>query len=63
MAEIEHFVDPSRKDHSRFDEVRDLKLSLLDRKTQLSGKTDLVEMSIGEAVGKVNCFAANTSNG
>ena len=51
MAEIEHFVDPeSGKKHPRFDDVKDVKLSLLNRKTQLSGKTTLEEVAVGEAV-------------
>ncbi len=51
MAEIEHFVDPEGgKKHERFDEVKDFKLSLLNRETQLAGKTDVEQVSIGEAV-------------
>lgn len=51
MAEIEHFVDPDGgKKHPRFDEVKDVKLSLLNRETQLSGKTTVETRSIGEAV-------------
>jgi glycyl-tRNA synthetase len=51
MAEIEHFVDPkSGKKHSRFAEVKETKLTLLNRDTQLSGSTKVEEKSIGEAV-------------
>lgn len=51
MAEIEHYVDPEGgKKHSRFGEVRDIKIALLDRKVQLSGKVETTTMSIGEAV-------------
>lgn len=51
MAEIEHYVDPeSGKKHARFDEVRDVELRLLGRDVQLSGKTDLVTVTIGQAV-------------
>lgn len=51
MAEIEHFVDPEGgKKHSRFVEVEDLELTLLDRDTQLSGKTTVRKMPVGEAV-------------
>lgn len=51
MAEIEHFVDPEGgKKHPRFAEVAGIKLVLLDRHTQLSGKTNTQEMTIGEAV-------------
>lgn len=52
MAEIEHFVDPEKKEHPRFDEVRHVKLELLDKKVQLAGKTATVSMAIGEAVEK-----------
>jgi glycyl-tRNA synthetase len=51
MAEIEHFVDPeSGKKHSRFEEVKDLEMSLLPREVQLSGSTQTVKMTIGKAV-------------
>lgn len=51
MAEIEHFVDPEGgKKHSRFDEVKDVELVLLDRKVQLEGRTDVKRLKIGEAV-------------
>lgn len=52
MAEIEHFVDPEDKKHERFDEVRDVVLTLLDRNVQSSGSTQVTKMSIGEAVEK-----------
>ncbi|ETI22996.1 glycine-tRNA ligase [Cladophialophora carrionii CBS 160.54] len=51
MAEIEHFVDPEGgKKHPRFEEVKDTKLSLLNRKTQLAGSTKPDTVTIGEAV-------------
>jgi glycyl-tRNA synthetase len=51
MAEIEHFVDPSSgKKHARFDEVKDVKLCLLNKEVQLSGKTDTTITAIGDAV-------------
>ena len=51
MAEIEHFVDPEGgKKHPRFHEIKDIKLGLLDRKVQLSGKTDITYMTMGDAV-------------
>lgn len=51
MAEIEHFVDPEGgKKHPRFAEVADIELVLLDRHTQLSGKTTTQKMTIGDAV-------------
>lgn len=52
MAEIEHFVDPESKAHERFGEVKDIKLRLLNKETQLSGKTAPEILSIGEAVEK-----------
>lgn len=50
MAEIEHYVDPLKKDHARFHEVQDIKLRLLPKDVQSAGKTDITEISIGEAV-------------
>lgn len=51
MAEIEHFVDPhGGKKHARFGEVKDVELILLNRHTQLAGKTDVEKMAIGKAV-------------
>lgn len=51
MAEIEHFVDPEGgKKHPRFHEVKDVKIGLLDRKVQLSGRTEVTYMTMGEAV-------------
>ncbi|KAG6039700.1 Glycine--tRNA ligase 1, mitochondrial [Claviceps citrina] len=51
MAEIEHFVDPlGGKKHDRFQDVAHVELVLLDRDTQLSGKTDTRKVAIGQAV-------------
>ncbi|CAO1631203.1 unnamed protein product [Parajaminaea phylloscopi] len=50
MAEVEHFVDPLEKDHVRFDEVKDVKLSFLPKDVQQAGQTALVEKTIGDAV-------------
>ena len=51
MAEVEHFVDPeSGKRHPKFDTVRDVKLPLLDRETQMSGGSTPTVKTIGEAV-------------
>ncbi|KAM0792538.1 Glycine--tRNA ligase 1, mitochondrial [Microbotryomycetes sp. NB124-2] len=50
MAEIEHFVDPLNKKHDRFEGVKDIKLNLLPKDVQSAGKTDLSNMSIGDAV-------------
>ncbi|GAP84702.2 putative glycyl-tRNA synthetase [Rosellinia necatrix] len=51
MAEIEHFVDPQGgKKHPRFNDVKDVELVLLNKKTQLSGETQAQKVTIGEAV-------------
>lgn len=51
MAEIEHYVDPQGgKKHPRFDEVKDVSIGLLDRHVQLSGRTDVAHVTMGEAV-------------
>ncbi|KAG0299930.1 Glycine--tRNA ligase 1, mitochondrial [Dissophora globulifera] len=52
MAEIEHYVDPLKKEHARFSEVASYKLKLLPASVQLQGKTELLEIGIGEAVEK-----------
>ncbi|WVR08850.1 glycine-tRNA ligase [Kwoniella sp. DSM 27419] len=52
MAEIEHYVDPLDKRHARFNEVRDVQLTLLPKDVQSEGKTDLSQMTVGEAVEK-----------
>jgi glycyl-tRNA synthetase len=53
MAEIEHYVDPQDKNHVRFNEVKDVKLMLLPKDVQMEGRTELQEMTVGEAVEKV----------
>lgn len=51
LAEIEHYVDPEGgKKHSRFQEVASTPLVLLNRTTQLEGRTDVETTTIGEAV-------------
>lgn len=50
MAEIEHFVDPSNKKHKRFKSVENIKLRFLSKDVQSAGKTDIAEVTIGEAV-------------
>lgn len=50
LAEIEHYVDPEKKQHARFREVSDMVLPLLDRETQLSGKTAPQTIAIRQAV-------------
>jgi len=54
MAEIEHFVDPEDKNHARFGEVKDVKLMLLPKDVQQEGRTELREMTVGDAVAEVS---------
>lgn len=49
MAEIEHFVDPSEKDHPKFQNVADLHLCLYSAKAQVSGQSAR-KMRLGDAV-------------
>ncbi|KAI8998198.1 hypothetical protein BC832DRAFT_532888 [Gaertneriomyces semiglobifer] len=51
MAEIEHYVDPLKKDHPRFAEVRDIVVPLYSATNQ-EAAAGPVKMSIGEAVEK-----------
>lgn len=53
MAEIEHFVDPLDKNHDRFEGIKDIKLRLLPKDVQAAGKTDISELTVGEAVKSV----------
>ena len=51
MAEIEHFVDPEGgKKHPRFEEVKDIEMSFLNRHVQLEGSTKIEKTTIGKAV-------------
>jgi glycyl-tRNA synthetase len=51
MAEIEHFVDPLNKRHTRFAEVADVvSLRFLPREVQEAGETTVIVKTIGEAV-------------
>lgn len=52
MCEIEHFVDPNDKKHSKFSKVSDHKLNLLSACNQLAGKSAEM-LSIGKAVKEV----------
>ena len=52
MAEIEHYVDPEDKTHTHFKEVASVVLRFLPKEVQSAGKTDLLSMSVGEAVQK-----------
>ncbi|RYP71176.1 hypothetical protein DL771_004976 [Monosporascus sp. 5C6A] len=50
MAEIEHCVDPKKKEHPRFGEVGEIELALLNREMQAVGKTTPQCMTVGQAV-------------
>ncbi|KAI8985502.1 glycyl-tRNA synthetase [Pilobolus umbonatus] len=50
MAEIEHYVDPENKNHPKFDEIKDIKLTLLPKGVQMSGKTTTSVMTVEEAI-------------
>ncbi|CDS12231.1 Putative Glycyl-tRNA synthetase [Lichtheimia ramosa] len=52
MAEIEHYVDPENKNHPGYNDVKDTVMRFLPKDVQLQGKTELQEMSVGEAVEK-----------
>ena len=56
MAEIEHFVDPSNKDHPKFAGVSDNVLPLYPQANQLGDKK-LVCVTAKEAVASV-CFSS-----
>lgn len=49
MAEIEHFCDPALKDHPKFAQVADEKLTLYSACNQMDGKS-AQQLTIGEAV-------------
>jgi len=51
MAEIEHFVDPLDKSHSKFEEIAEVKIPLWSAGAQEANNRELVtDLSIGEAV-------------
>lgn len=52
MAEIEHFVDPNEKVHSKFSNVADLEVLLYSSKAQTSGQSAQI-MKLGDAVEQV----------
>ena len=52
MAEIEHFYDPSNKDHPRFEEVAEEKLSLFSKECQTAISDPIRDMTVAEAVEK-----------
>ncbi len=53
MAEIEHFCDPTNKDHPKFDDVKDLEVTLYSACNQMDGKLP-EKVKIGDAVGQVS---------
>lgn len=50
MSEIEHYVDPLDKTHARFPEVKDIKLRFLPKDVQSDGRSEISEITVGEAV-------------
>ena len=52
MAEIEYFVDPDKKEISKFSNVEDTMCRLYSRDTQMAGEP-AVMMSLKEAYAKV----------
>jgi glycyl-tRNA synthetase len=52
MAEIEHFCDPTKKDHPKFKSVADLEVVLYSACNQMDGKSPQV-WKLGEAVKEV----------
>ena len=53
MAEIEHFCDPTNKDHPKFSSVADLELNLYSGCNQMDGKPP-EKVKVGEAVKQVS---------
>lgn len=58
MAEIEHFVDPTEKDHPKFPSVADLCLYLYSAKAQVTGQSAR-KMRLGDAVEQVRLRGAD----
>ena len=50
MAEIEHFVDPREKSHPKFSTIKDMKLPLLSKKSQLGERVVDTNTTMEEAV-------------
>jgi len=54
MAEIEHFVNPTEKEHSKFSSVRNVMMQLFDRKAQLgTGRVSRLAVGVAVASGKI----------
>ncbi|KAK1443122.1 hypothetical protein BgAZ_306400 [Babesia gibsoni] len=52
MAEIEYFVHPQNKKHAKYDEFKHVVLNLLPRSTQKTGSSEVVKMTVEDAVNK-----------
>lgn len=52
MAEIEYFVDPKNKSHPKFEDVKDVELSLYSACDQMDGRSPIA-VTVGQAVSKV----------
>lgn len=52
LAEIEHFVNPEDKSHSKFDSIKNLVLTLYPRLNQTTTR-ETVKMSLKDAVEQV----------
>lgn len=50
MAEIEYYVDPLNKEHKNFEKVKNIELNFLSKEKQESGSSEIVRMTIDEAV-------------
>jgi glycyl-tRNA synthetase len=54
MAEIEHFVNPTEKEHPKFASVRNVMMQLFDREAQLgTGRVSQLTIGIAVASGKI----------
>ena len=53
MAEIEYFVDPDKKEISKFANVADLRCTILSQDRQMSGES-AVEITLQEAFDQVS---------
>eukprot|EP00737_Agarophyton_chilense_P000527 gb/GEZJ01000588.1/.p2 GENE.gb/GEZJ01000588.1/~~gb/GEZJ01000588.1/.p2 ORF type:complete len:735 (+),score=108.31 gb/GEZJ01000588.1/:111-2207(+) len=52
QAEIEHFVKPDDKSHTKFDSVKDVRINMFGREQQLSRECVPLKIGVGEAVAK-----------
>ncbi|GIX63947.1 glycine-tRNA ligase, putative [Babesia caballi] len=61
MAEVEYFVHPEKKTHTRYHEFKHVELRLLPKDTQERGESTVVTMKVEDAVG--NGVIANEALG